>query len=36
MLLVEKKLEIFDDVTFAVLMLNKEQIKADDKKIYDQ
>ena len=35
-MLLDKKLEIFDDVAFAVLMLNKEQIKADEKKIYDQ
>lgn len=36
MLLVDKKLEIFDEITFSILMLNKQQIKADDKKIYDQ
>jgi len=36
MKLVEKKLEIFDDLTFSVLMLNKQQIKKDEKKIYDQ
>lgn len=36
MLLVNKKLEIFDEITFSILMLNKQQIKADDKKIYDQ
>lgn len=36
MSLVDKKLDIFDEVTFSILMLNKQQIKADDKKIYDQ
>jgi hypothetical protein len=36
MTLVDKKLQIFDEVTFSILMLNKQQIKADDKKIYDQ
>lgn len=36
MLLVNKKLEIFDDITFSVLMQNKQQVKADEKKIYDQ
>ena len=35
-LLVDKKLEIFQNVTFNVLMWNKQQIKADEKKIYDQ
>lgn len=34
--LVEKKLEIFNDVAFAVFMLNKKQIKTDEKKTYDQ
>lgn len=34
--LVNKKLDIFSDVTFAVLMLNKEQVNSDQKKIYDQ
>ena len=36
MLLVEKKLEIYDKITFSILMLNKQQIKADEKKTYDQ
>ena len=36
MKLVEKKLEIFDDLTFSILMLNKQQIKKDEKKLYDQ
>ncbi|MDP2090108.1 MAG: hypothetical protein Q8K30_00795 [Candidatus Gracilibacteria bacterium] len=36
MLLVDKKLEIFDEITFSIMMLNKQQIKADDKKMYDQ
>lgn len=34
--LVNKKLDIFDDVTFAILMLNKKQIRSDEKKKYDQ
>ena len=34
--LVDKKLDIFDEVTFSILMLNKQQIKADEKKTYDQ
>ena len=34
--LVDKKLEIFQDITFNVLMLNKQQIKSDEKKLYDQ
>ncbi len=36
MLLVKKKLEIYDDVTFSILMLNKQQVKADEKKTYVQ
>lgn len=36
MLLVNKKLEIFDDITFSILMQNWQQIKADEKKVYDQ
>jgi hypothetical protein len=34
--LIEKKLEIFNDVAFSVLMLNKRQIRTDEKKTYDQ
>lgn len=34
--LVEKKLEIFDDVAYAILLLNKKQIRTDEKRIYDQ
>jgi len=34
--LVDKKISIFEDVAFGVLMLNKQQIKADEKKTYDQ
>ncbi len=34
--LAEKKVSIFKDVSFSVLMLNKMQISADDKKLYDQ
>jgi hypothetical protein len=34
--LVDKKISIFNDVAFWVLMLNKLQIKADEKKTYDQ
>jgi len=34
--LVNKKISIFEDVAFGVLMLNKQQIKADEKKTYDQ
>lgn len=34
--LIEKKLEIFNDVAFSVLMLNKKQIRTDEKKTYDQ
>ncbi|MDD2871249.1 MAG: hypothetical protein PHS49_04625 [Candidatus Gracilibacteria bacterium] len=36
MRLVDKKLEIFDEVSFNILMLNKKQIKADEKKTYVQ
>lgn len=36
MKLVDKKLEIYDEVTFSIMMLNKEQIKADEKKTYVQ
>ena len=35
-ILVNRKMEIYDNVAFWVLMLNKEQIKADQKKLYDQ
>jgi hypothetical protein len=34
--LAEKKVSIFNDVAFWILMLNKEQILADNKKLYDQ
>jgi hypothetical protein len=34
--LINKKLEIYDDIAFSVLMFNKQQIKEDDKKTYDQ
>ena len=34
--LIDKKLEIFQDITFNILMLNKQQIKLDEKKLYDQ
>lgn len=34
--LTNQKLEIFDDITFGILMLNKKQINADEKKLYDQ
>lgn len=34
--LVNKKISIYEDVAFWVLMLNKQQIKADEKKTYDQ
>ncbi|MFK7780476.1 MAG: hypothetical protein QM490_05080 [Candidatus Gracilibacteria bacterium] len=34
--LVSKKIEIFDHVAFAVFMLNKEQVRSDEKKTYDQ
>ncbi len=34
--LINKKISIFKDVAFWVLMLNKLQIKADEKKTYDQ
>ncbi len=36
MSLINKKLDVFDEVTFSILMLNKQQVKADDKKTYDQ
>lgn len=36
MSLINKKLEIFDNVTYNVLKLNKKQVKTDDKKTYDQ
>lgn len=35
-ILIDIKMKIFDDIAFGVLMLNKEQIKADEKKTYDQ
>lgn len=34
--LVDKKISIFEDVAFGVLMLNKQQIKSDEKKTYNQ
>jgi len=34
--LVDKKIELYLDVAFSVLMLNKQQTNADDKKLYDQ
>jgi len=34
--LIEKKMEIYNQIAFSVLMLNKQQINADEKKIYDQ
>lgn len=34
--LVDKKIEIFNDVTAWILMLNKKQVLADEKKLYDQ
>ncbi len=34
--LVDVKMDIFDKVTFNVLMLNKMQVRKDEKKIYDQ
>jgi hypothetical protein len=36
MLLIDTKMEIFEDVTFSILMLNQQQVKTDEKKIYDQ
>jgi len=36
MTLVEQKMDIFDDITFSILMLNKKQVKTDEKKKYDQ
>ncbi len=36
MKLVNKKIEIFDKVTFSILLLDKWQVKADEKKTYDQ
>lgn len=34
--LVAKKLQIFGNVTFSIMQQNKQQIKQDEKKIYDQ
>jgi len=34
--LINTKIWIFNDVAFSILMLNREQISADDKKTYDQ
>ena len=36
MSLVDTKMEIFDDLTYSILLLNKQQIKTDEKKLYDQ
>lgn len=36
MLLVNKKLNIFEDVTNSILLLNKLQVKTDEKKVYDK
>lgn len=35
-LMIDKKIEIFRDVSFSILMLNKQQVKLDEKKLYDQ
>lgn len=34
--LLETKLEIFNDVAYSILLLNKTQVKTDEKKLYDQ
>ncbi len=34
--LVDKKLEIFEDVAFNVIMMNKAWVRADEKRLYDQ
>ncbi|MBT6778790.1 hypothetical protein HOA93_03280 [bacterium] len=36
MSLANQKLEIFDNITYSILLMNKQQVKADDKKKYDQ
>jgi len=35
-LLINTKLEIFEDVAFNILMMNKAWVRADEKKLYDQ